>query len=372
MEDQNAPGRIEEVLDVDCPSCGSKLFYSADHQQITCHHCGYKEDYERNNDRIIEIPLSDKLDGLKLYEPESSDKKVYDCKSCSAKFMVDADKTRIVCAFCGSENVNVEAFAHRFIQPAGIIPFYIPRSEAEKQFKIWIKRGWFHPNKLKVLARIDGLHGVYIPFWTYDANTSSDWEGEAGTYYYETVRVKVGNQWQTKQVQKVRWKWRSGHLDYFFNDIVVSSSGNLTQSFLERILPYKMEDTVNFDPRLMVGWESEVYSVELDEGYVTAEGIIDKYIRAMCAQALGGDTQRNLRISTEKYDQTFKHIVMPVWLASYKYQGKIFRFVVNGQTGKVYGKKPISWWKVAFAVFMFVLFILAVVWLAESGVLATD
>jgi len=153
---------------------------------------------------------------------------------------------------------------------------------------------------------------------------------------------------------------------------VVSSSANLNQAFLERILPYRMEDTVNFDPRLMVGWESEVYSVELDEGYVTADAIMDRHIRNMCSHALGGDTQRNLSISTQKSDQTFKHIVMPVWLASYKYQGKIFRFVVNGQTGKVYGKKPISWWKVSFAILMFVLFILAIVWLAESGALAVD
>jgi len=363
--------QISEVLDVDCPSCGSKLFYEADLQKITCHHCGYKEDYERSNDQIIELPLDTSIEDLATYIPEDTGKKVYDCVSCSAKFVLDADKTRVICAFCGSENVNLEAFEHRFIQPAGIIPFLISRKKAEKEFSVWIKRGWFHPNKLKKIARIEGLHGVYIPFWTFDAQVSAQWTGEAGTYYYETVRVKVRDQWQTQQVRKVRWQWRSGSLSHFFDDIIVSASGNLDQKFLERILPFRTEEAVNFDARLMVGWESEIYSVELDQGYQTAEQIIDNYIRTMCSQALGGDTQRNLQIKSQKSDQTYKHLIMPVWLASYWYNDKIYRFVVNGQTGRVYGKKPISWIKVAFAVLAVVIFILLVVLLAESGLLST-
>lgn len=361
---------IDDVLDLDCPSCGARLHYSADRHQLLCDHCGYHEDYEKVNDELVENSLHESLDQLNDYRPESAGKKVYNCSNCSAKLIIDVDQTRINCAFCGSEKVNLEAFTHRFVQPAGILPFKISRNNAQKQFKEWIGRGWFHPGKLKKVARIDGLHGIYIPFWTFDAMTSNQWSGEAGTYYYETQRIRVNGQWQTRQVRKVRWQWRQGQFNHFFDDILVTGSHNLSQSFLERILPFEMEEVVNFDPRLMVGWESEVYSIGLNDGFEEAVTIMNRLVRNMCSSALGGDTQRNLKVHTDRSDETFKHVVLPVWLASYTYKDKVYRFVVNGQNGRVYGNKPYSWIRIAFAVLLFVFFILFIVWLAESGVLA--
>ncbi len=372
MADFEESKQIEKLLDVDCPSCGSKLFYSAEHRQISCHHCGYKEDYQRDNGQVVELDLNAALQQLTYFVPEKTDKKVYDCKSCGAKFMVDVDKTRVNCGFCGSENVNLEAFDHKYIQPSGILPFEVPKKKAEDLFKDWVGKGWFHPGKLKTLARLDGLHGVYIPFWTFDADTSSDWKGEAGFNYYESVRVKVGDSYQQQQVKKVRWEWRSGHLNHFFDDVIVSASSNLEQRFLDRILPFKMEQTVNFDARLMVGWESEIYGVELDQGWKKGNEIMDEQLRFMCMQALGGDTQRNLSVKTEKCNETYKHVILPVWLCSYRFNEKIYRFVINGQTGKVHGQKPIAWWKVILVILIFVLFIASIVWMRESGIFAGD
>ena len=139
---------------------------------------------------------------------------------------------------------------------------------------------------------------------------------------------------------------------------------------MERILPFRLSEVVNFDPRLMVGWEAEIYNLEVDDGYHQAENIMDYKLRNMCSAQLGGDTQRNLHVTNQKCGQTFKHIVLPIWLCSYYYNNKLYHFTINGQTGKVYGKKPYSWWKIGFAVLMVVAFIAGVVFLAESGVLS--
>jgi len=369
MEQEDLNNSIERILELDCPSCGSKLYYSAEHQKLNCHHCGYKEDFNRDNSNLVENSLENALTSLVYYTPEKDGKSIYDCKGCAAKFSVDNDITRIVCAFCGSENVNLEAFDHKYIQPSGILPFIIPRKDAEDNFKKWIGKGWFHPNKLKKLAEVDSLHGVYIPFWTFDAMTKNQWVGEAGYYYYETVRVKIGDQWKTQQVRKVRWQWRSGRFEHFFDDVLVTASAMLNQQFLNRILPFQLDKAVNFDARLMVGWESEVYSVELNEGWQSGQKLISEQIRMMAMQALGGDTQRNLQVKTERSGETFKHIILPVWLASYRFNNKIYRFVINGQTGKVYGDKPISWLKIVLLILLFVLFIAAIYLLRESGIL---
>ncbi len=361
---------IENAQAFPCPSCGSKLEYSAEKKSIYCGHCGYTEDVDPSNDQVVEQNLNQALGNAPKIIAESYGKKVFDCQSCGAKFMVESDKVKVNCGFCGSKNVNVEAFDHQLIQPQGIIPFQVSRFEAERFFNKWIKQGFFHPNKLKRLAAIEDLHGIYLPFWTFDAHTESDWSGEAGTYYYETRRVRVNGQMQTQQVRHTKWNYRRGHLKHFFDDILVVASGGLEQIHMERVLPYKLEEVVNFDPRLMVGWEAEIYNLEFDQGYEVADVIIDQKIRNMCSSQLGGDTQRNLHVNSHKHGQTFKHIILPVWISSYKYQNKIYHFTINGQTGKIYGKKPISWFKVAALVLVFVLFILGVYLLRESQILA--
>ncbi|MBR9920870.1 MAG: hypothetical protein GYB31_08520 [Bacteroidetes bacterium] len=368
MEIQKEEQFLEDIVRVPCPSCGSQLLYTAKGRSLKCQHCGYAESVNNANDKIVEQNLSEAANKVVDFVPEEIGKKVFDCNNCGAKFMVEHDKVKVNCGFCGSSNVNLEAYQHNYIQPIGIVPFYISRDEAEKQFVEWISRGWFHPNSLKKLAKLDGLHGIYIPFWTYDAQTVSDWQGEAGFYYYETKTLRVNGKMQTQQVRKTRWVYRSGNLNHFFDDVLVVASGGLEQREVQKVMPYKLDELVNFDARLMLGWESEVYKLEVDKGYQVADSIMDDRIRNMCSAQLGGDTQRNLKVHSNKSDQTFKHIILPLWICSYNYNGKSFRFLINGQTGKVNGQKPISWIKIAILVFAFVLFIAGVVWLRESGV----
>ncbi|MEO1625748.1 MAG: hypothetical protein AAFV25_11375 [Bacteroidota bacterium] len=367
MEPEKEYSSIENIVSSSCPSCGGQLAYSAVHKKISCKYCGYQEEVDNTNDKVVELSLSEAIHKKASFIPEESGKKVVDCSNCGAVFMVEKDKVKVGCGFCGSDKINVEAYEHKYVKPSGIIPFYMSRDEAIRIFKQWIKQGVFHPNKLKKLAAIEDLHGMYIPFWTYDAQTESDWQGEAGTYYYETETVRVNGQTEQRQVQKVRWTRRSGHLSHFFDDILVVASGGLEQSFVERILPYRLEEVVNFDPRLMVGWEAEVYRLEVDDGYQVADSIMDGKIRHMCSAQLGGDTQRNLHVSSSKSDQTFKHIILPAWICSYKYNNKIYRFSINGQTGKVYGKKPLSWIKISITVLFFILLIVGIYYARESG-----
>ncbi len=368
MQEFEDSGYLENTISPDCPSCGSNLAYSAEAKKIACNYCGYTEDIDHSNDKVVEKSLHDAVESAKDFIPEHVGKKVFDCGSCGAKFMVESDQIKVGCGFCGSKNVNLEAYDHQYIQPIGIIPFYISRFEAEKIFDKWINRGWFHPNKLKRLAAVEDLHGLYIPFWTYDAQTESSWRGEAGTYYYETRQVRIKGRMQTKQVRKVRWQYRNGRLSHFFDDVLVVASGGLQQRHVERILPFRLEEVVNFDARLMVGWESEIYNLEVDAGHQVADRVMDDKIRNMCSAQLGGDTQRNLHVESSKSDQTFKHIVLPLWICSYMYNNKIYHFTINGQTGKVNGKKPISVVKIAFLILLVVLFFIGVWYLRESGV----
>lgn len=363
-EDQN----LNDLLHLPCPSCGSHLSYSAEKKKISCEYCGYLENVNPANDQVIEQSLAEAVHSVAEYHPSEIDKKGCQCESCGARFMVESNVPKVSCGFCGSKKVNVAAFDEQFVRPVGIIPFYISRLEANKLFLKWIKKGLFHPNKLKQVGAIENLHGVYIPFWTYDAQTNATWSGEAGYYYNETVRVNVNGQMKNQNVQKIRWKRHSGQLQHFFDDVLVVASGGLKQKQIAKVLPFRLEEVVNFDPRLMIGWEAEVYDLQVDEGYQVADRIMDDRLRNMCSAQLGGDTQRNLHVQSNKHSQTFKHLILPLWICSYRYQNKVYHFFINGQTGRVSGKKPLSWVKIGFLILLFVLFIVGVWYLRESGV----
>lgn len=363
-EDQN----LGDLLHLPCPSCGSQLLYSAEKKKISCEYCGYLEGINPANDLVVEQSLAQAVDAVAGFSPADLDKKVCHCDNCGAQFMVESNVPKASCGFCGSKKVNVEAFDGQFVKPVGIIPFYISRMEADRLFNKWIKQGIFHPNKLKKLAAVEDLHGVYIPFWTYDAQTSASWSGEAGYYHNQTVNVRTNGQMRSQQVQKIQWRYQSGKINHFFDDVLVVASGELAQKQIAKVLPFRLEEIVNFDPRLMIGWEAEVYQVQVDEGYQLADQIMDDRLRNMCSAQLGGDTQRNLHVHTSKSGQTFKHIILPLWICSYTYQNKVYRFVINGQTGRVSGEKPKSWFKIALVVLVFILFIIGVVYLRESGI----
>ncbi|NNE28209.1 MAG: hypothetical protein HKN16_01140 [Saprospiraceae bacterium] len=368
MEIQAEGKYLKDVVALPCPSCGSQLKYSASQKQISCDHCGYHEDINPESDQVVEKTLDGVGEEALNFVPEQFDKAVYHCQNCGSNIMVEPERVKMRCGFCGSDKVNAEAYDHKFIQPVGIIPFYVSLDQAQELFEKWIQKGLFHPTKLGRRAAVENLHGVYVPFWTYDAHSESDWSGQAGYYYHETRMVRINGRMQQQQVQKIRWQHKSGHLSHFFDDILVVASSSIPQPMVEKILPFRLEEVVNFDPRLMIGWEAEVYQTEVDQGYLKADQIMDYKIRHMCSAQLGGDTQRNLYVNSEKSDQTYKHIILPVWICSYIYQNKVYRFLVNGQTGRVYGQKPLSWIKIAFAVLLFLAFIAAIIWARESGV----
>lgn len=188
---------------------------------------------------------------------------------------------------------------------------------------------------------------MYLPFWTYDADTFSQWQAEAGHYYYTTESYTDSQgKHQTKQVRHTRWEWVSGYLDKDFDDVLILGSTGLEQNFVDDIFPYELKEVVNYDGQFILGHASEVYQKDLQQGYDVAEGIMDDAIRAEVTKRIPGDTHRGLRIQTQRSNITFKHLLLPIWIAAYTYNSKVYRFLVNGQTGKISGKKPVAVWKV--------------------------
>ncbi len=357
---------LNEVFHMPCPSCGGQIAYSAEAKTLLCPYCNHQEELEQASDKVVEKSLHNAVAEAGSFSPEAIGKRVFHCNNCGSNVMVEHNKVRINCGFCGSENVNEEAFNHNYISPVGVLPFSIPAREAEVAFKRWIKEGWFHPNKLKKLASLENLHGIYIPFWTYDAQTNNQYQGEAGYHKTRTRMINVNGKMVAQTYVVTEWFWRNGSFQHFFDDVLVVASHGLSQKRLQGVYPFRLDEVLNFDARYLLGWEAEVYDMEVDAGYSVANKIMDERLLSMAKGKIGGQAQRNVRVNSRKHSQTFKHILLPIWLCSYEYRGKRFQFAINGQTGKVSGEKPLSWIKITLA-FLVAALILFGLYIARNG-----
>lgn len=336
--------------------------FSAEKQQLSCDHCGGTQAIPFTKEKLEERPLNGyQVENQLLPNAPTEEKRVFACPNCGARTTVNSDVPTITCAFCGTKNVNPEARKTRLIEPAGVLPFRISHEQAIERFRSWVGDDFLAPSDLKAGAMPDNFRGIYIPFWTFDAQAYSNWQGEAGFHYYVTVQVPDGKGGtMNQQEQRVRWESRSGSHAGFYDDILIMASKQLESQTdtVAEASSYTLTDVVDYDPRFLLGWDAEVYSIDLPESARQAEANIHEREENACASELGGDVQRGLRVDTQLSDQTFKHILLPLWICAYMYNGKAYRFLVNGQTGRIAGERPKSAWKIAFLVAGILLLIL--------------
>lgn len=337
--------KTEEETNRKCPNCAATVVYDPATRGMLCEFCGYKKQ--------LPTPEGDasvsELDFESAETRESfnwgAEKKTVLCSNCSGESIYDALETAAVCPFCGSTSVMPSA-SEKSMAPGGVCPFEIPVNKAGGLFSGWLSKKIFTPSKAKREAKPDAFAGIYLPYWTFDTMTSSSFTGRAG---YDTT-VMINN----KPTMQTDWKHVSGMYQEFIDDFTVVASSRNADSGVRRAEPFDFSKLVPYRPELVAGFIAERYSIGLKDAWNTAqEGIrkrlntsIDKHIRTTW-HASRADS---IHFSTLFQNLKYKYILIPVWISSFKYKGKLFQFVVNGQTGKVGGKAPVSPLRVAIAI----------------------
>ncbi|MWD27612.1 primosomal protein N' (replication factor Y) - superfamily II helicase [Aquicoccus sp. SCR17] len=334
-----------------CERCGADYRFDPQAGALVCDHCGHSRAIERGTltPAIREQDLRQALARDPGAE-EMEETRVLACPNCGAQVEFSADIHAAECPFCATPVVT-DTGAHRHIKPRGVLPFQVTEPEAHRAMDEWLGRLWFAPGGLRQFARKGRrMQGIYTPYWTFDAQTASDYSGERGTIYYVTRTVIRDGKRETRQVPRIRWHRVSGRVARFFDDVLVLASRSLPKTYTDNLLPWDLTRLEPYAPEYLAGYRAEAYQLELEEGFAEARVIMDRQIERDVKFDIGGDRQRIHRIDTALSEVTFKHVLLPVWLAAYKYRGETYRFVVNGQTGRVQGERPWSAWKIALAV----------------------
>lgn len=334
-----------------CPACGSALRFAPGAGRLTCAHCGNEEPVPETRGAIPELDLRA---AAALPPAEMEEMRIAACANCGANVEFDEDLHAKECPFCAAPIVTGTGL-HRHIKPQAQLPFLVTEDEARSAMQGWLRRLWFAPSDLRRHARAErAMQGVYVPYWTYDAETRTDYTGQRGRVHYENrpvrTMVKGRSRMVTQRVARVAWTPVRGRVARRFDDVLVLGSRSLPKSFTDALAPWDLSALSAYDPRYLAGFRAEGYGVPVEEGYAEAKAMMNEIIEADVRRDIGGDRQRVGALETEVGALSFKHVLLPVWMAAYRFRGRSFRFVVNGRTGAVRGERPYSRVKIALAI----------------------
>lgn len=340
--------QTEDITNKKCPNCGATVTFDPKTGKMHCDYCGYSCELPKSEDEnaIVELDFNAAMN--KESFEWGAQKKSVECKQCGAVTIYDALETAAICPFCGSTNV-MPAANEKTIAPGGICPFTVTKMTAGMNFLHWLKKKWFTPRKAKKCAYPESMKGVYLPYWTYDTETTSNFSARAG--YDRTVKDRDG-----KSRTETDWRRVSGVYQEFIDDQTVMASNREENSVVKRCEPFKLSKLVPYTPQVLAGFAAERYSIGLEEGWKTAQDKIhnklSSHIESYVKSEWRCDRVSSVNFSTIYSNITYKYILLPAWISSFKYKDKIYQFAVNGQTGKVGGKAPVSAFRVILAILL--------------------
>lgn len=340
-----------------CPECGANLEWNPARQSLACPYCGTVVPWSTAQAADPEAAAVEQDLEAALRNPATgrgwgSERREVVCQSCRAISVFVDGRVAQRCDFCGSPSILTHESHQDAITPQSLLPFKLSDGQVRERLRKWYGSRWFAPNRLKSAALTDTLHGVYLPYWTFDAHVAARWRADAGYYYYESETFRNANgQAQVRQVRRVRWEPAAGSLEHFFDDALVPGTQGVHPALLRRIEPFPtLSDLKPYSPEFVRGWTVERYQIDLHQAQAINRQALQEQVRGLCARQVPGDTQRNLQVDAAYRGRTFKHVLVPVWLVNYTYGKRTYQVVANGYTGAIAGEQPYSWIKIALAV----------------------
>ncbi|MEI5675813.1 MULTISPECIES: hypothetical protein [unclassified Nocardioides] len=354
-----------------CPSCGAQTSYAPGTTTLRCGSCGTQLEIAASTATIREHSFDEWVGKHGDVQVAQLGAHVLRCQGCGAS--TETADLAGTCQFCGGALIAVDR-PEGLVAPEAVVPFHVDQRAAREEFKKWVGSRRFAPNALKKVGSTEGLQGTYVPHWTYDAHTETDYEGQRGDYYYVTVSHQVsdgkgGTRTETRQERRTRWSHASGHVARSFDDVLVAGTERLDRKKLDKMGPWRLEDARPFQQEYLTGYSALRYDVDPQAGSNNARQQMQRVIEDDCERDIGGDEQRVSDMDVTYSQAMFKLVLMPLWIATYLYGGKTWQVMVNANTGEVVGDRPWSVPKIVAAVLaaLVVIGVIVAIVLTTSG-----
>ena len=325
---------MDSTITYKCLNCGAGLLFDAEKQSFVCEFClsSFAEE---------ELAGTDADEKSKKREAENAEfnehLNEYCCSSCGAAVVMDKDTAADFCYYCHNPIVIADRVTGT-LKPDKIVPFRFDKAEAKATFLRYAKKKWFVPNDYFSPEQSDKIQGVYYPFWVTDADSYSSLDATA-------TKVRSWRSGDYRYTETSRYKIRRVG-DIHFEDISTSAISTEDKAMLEGILPYSLNEHVEFKMPYLQGYIAKKRDLDRDSLSGEVRQKMSGYADTLLRSTVNGYTTVHtdaidLNIRTSRWDYT----LMPIWILTYQRKGKNFTYAMNGSTGKIYGELPISPWK---------------------------
>ena len=336
-----------EVVQYKCPNCSANLEFQAASQDFGCKFCDsafssemLAEIYPKKEEHELDVQEPPKTaEEIALEEQFGECNALYSCPSCGAAVVTESNTSATKCVYCLSPVILTGRLSGDY-KPSKLIPFKVEKGEAAKKFKEYCKKRWFLPSDFRSGAHLDEMMAIYVPYWISDCTT-------AGAI---TANCKKVRSWRQGSYQYTETKEyvavRDGSMD--FVGIPHNASTRTDDVLMECIEPFKYADKTDFKMSFLSGYIAEKYDVDKETVYPRVKERAVNASTDVMRKTITGYTSVSVTSNTLDIRKNhWEHFLLPIWLLSYKYQGKFYHFAINGQTGKFAGDLPLSKMKVA-------------------------
>ena len=331
----------EVVVDAEikrCPNCGASPKYDITSGNLVCGHCNFTQEIE-SNDGVQRRQLTDEL---RRSKPAWTEGRVFRCDGCGAKEVQTGKEITQLCAFCGNKSIiSVNELCG--VKPDSVIPFKIDIDNAREIFKRWMRGKWLAPRSFKTYDIREHMKALYCPSWSFTTNTQSMYNGTLARR--QTVHRRNPNGQMVASSRLVNFNAR-GTININYVDHLVQSSDRISPATFNQLKPFDLRELRVYRTEFLQGIVTEHYTRELSQCFDEFSNFIRTDLRRRIMQKHMADSVGRLDINTNYLTKEFNYILLPLYIANYKFREKQYNFFINGISGKLVGKYPKSGLKV--------------------------
>lgn len=252
----------------------------------------------------------------------------FECQGCGASMSYDASAQTLRCPFCGSSKLD-ERQDVKTVAPQRVVPFAVSKDNAMRSLRSWLKQGFWRPGDLSDSAVVTKMTAVYVPYWVFAARAFCYWTADSN---------------QTPPGARGNWCPHSGEHRGEYSGMLVGASGALTPGETSALCPFDLSLGVPPDQVDLENVVYEQFRVQRKYARPLARQGFENLIRQECQRYVPGSC-RNMKVNAQFEGLTSEAVLLPVWIMAYRYQDRVYRFLINGQTGQATGQAPTSWQK---------------------------
>ena len=354
----------EQTRTYPCHQCGAQLVFDIGAQLLKCPSCGNEQPIIEDAGRsVVEHDVGQmRTEQARTMVQAGAEKEIV-CQNCGGHTTFGGTLTATRCPYCATpiQRDDIHDAPDRLPVDA-VVPFQVTEPAAREVVEKWINSRWFAPREFKKYSEVGSFSSIYASYFTFDASANTEYAGERGTTY--TVTVGSGENQRTET--RIRWTHTRGRVHNRFDDLPVLANTGLDEAKVAALEPWPTEHARPYSAEYVAGHLSRTYDRTAEQCFEPARQQMEQEIDRTVRQDIGGDQQRVHTKDIHWFDLRFKYLLLPIWLLTVIYEGKPFQVCINGMTGEVQGRRPISRIKVALAVLVALVVIVGIFLIYQS------